>query len=74
MTPTTKKRLGIYLRSAIEKLNYSPHNDVYKVAFEWCERYGLNDPERCREKSRFLDGIRLGSYLEHQKKNSTAKN
>lgn len=55
------------MRVALEKLNYQQHNDIYKVAFEWCEKYGLNELDRSREKSRFLDGVKLGSYLLSQK-------
>ncbi len=58
------------IRVALEKLNYNQHNDIYKVAFEWCEKYGLNKPERSREKSRFLDGVKLGSYLANEKHKS----
>jgi hypothetical protein len=54
------------IRVALEKLNYKQHNDIYKVGFEWCEKYGLNEPDRVREKSRFLDGMMLGSYLTNQ--------
>lgn len=58
------------IRVALEKLNYNQHNDIYKVAFEWCEKYGLNEPHRSREKSRFLDGVKLGSYLANEKHKS----
>jgi hypothetical protein len=54
------------IRLALEKLNYKQPHNVYKIAFEWCEKYGLNDPERSREKSRFLDGVKLGAYLTDQ--------
>lgn len=55
------------IRLALEKLNYQQHNDIYKVAFEWCEKYGLNKTDRSQEKSRFLDGVKLGGYLAIQK-------
>lgn len=58
---------GKNIRVALEKLNYKQQNDIWKVAFEWCEKYGLNHPDRQREKSRFLDGVVLGSYLQAQK-------
>ena len=52
------------IRLALEKLNFKLHNHIYKVMFEWCEKYGLDDPSRSREKSRFIDGVKLGAYLQ----------
>lgn len=57
------------IRVALEKLNIKLHNDLYKVAFEWCEKYGLNKPSKSREQSRFLDGVMLGFYLATKKHN-----
>ena len=45
----------------IELDKYPPlHNKIAKIMFEWCEKYGLKG----REKSRFIDGVKLGAYLD----------
>lgn len=50
------------IRVALEKLNHKMHNNIYKIGFEWCEKHKLQG----MEKSRFLDGLKLGSYLQAQ--------
>jgi hypothetical protein len=53
----------LYLRADLEK--YPPiHNDIAKAMFEWCEKYGLEG----REKSRFIDGVKLGVTLANKLK------
>lgn len=50
----------MYKNIRVELEKYPPiHNDVAKVMFEWCQKYGLEG----REKSRFIDGVKLGVAL-----------
>jgi hypothetical protein len=54
----------LHLRADLEK--YPPiHNNIAKVMFEWCEKYGLEG----REKSRFIDGVKLGVALVSKNEN-----
>ena len=51
-----------YIRAELEKLNFQMAYNIHKTAFEWCDKYELKE----REKSRFLDGVKLGAFLQSQ--------